>query len=80
MNCMGVKNSYELSEEDKRLQLFHIKVQAKRTRIDVLFDPGLQVNLITEDLVKDLELQTQPHTHPYSLKWMHKNARLKITR
>ena len=30
MNCMGVKNSYELSEEDKRLELFHIKVQAKK--------------------------------------------------
>lgn len=26
INCMGVKNSYELCEEDKRLQLIHIKV------------------------------------------------------
>lgn len=39
MVCMGVKNSYELSEEDQIIQLFHIKVQAKKTKIDVLFDP-----------------------------------------
>lgn len=49
---MGVKNSNELDEEDKRTQLFHIKVQAKKTRIDVLFDPGSYVNLISKNLVK----------------------------
>ena len=27
----------------------------------MLFDPGSQVNLITEDLVNDLELHTQPY-------------------
>ena len=76
---MGVKNLYELSEEDKRLQLVHIKVQAKKTKIDVLFNLRSQVNLIIEDLVKELDLETQPHTRPYPLGWMNKNTRMQVT-
>lgn len=74
LTCMGVKNSKELYEEDKQIQLFHIKFQEKKTWIDVLFDPRSQVDLIVDNLVKILDLKTQYHTHPYPLGWMHMNA------
>ena len=42
-------------ENDKRRsELFHIRVVSKHTNIETLFDPGSQVNLISESVVKKL--------------------------
>ena len=35
-------------DEDKRVELFHIRINSKQTKIDTLFDSGSQVNLISE--------------------------------
>ena len=35
--------------EDKRVELFHIRITSKRTKIDTLFDSGSLSNLISED-------------------------------
>lgn len=43
-------------DEKKQIELFHVKVQAKKTKIDALFDSGSQANLIADDLVKSLAL------------------------
>jgi hypothetical protein len=37
-------------DDNKRSALFHIRVVSKHTKIDTLFDPGSQVNLISETL------------------------------
>ena len=56
----------ESHDDDKRrIALFHIRVVSKHTKIDTLFDSGSQVNLISETLVKKLELTTRPHHKPY---------------
>ena len=34
--------------EVKRIELFHIRVTSKHTKIDTLFDTGSQANLISE--------------------------------
>jgi len=44
--------------EESRIELFHVRVISKHTKIDALFDSGSQVNLISEDLVKNLNLET----------------------
>jgi hypothetical protein len=47
-------------QEKERIELFHIRVVSKHTKIDTLFDTGSQANLISEDTIKKLKLETIP--------------------
>jgi hypothetical protein len=51
---------------DSRSKLFHIMVIIKHTKIDTLIDSGSQSNLISEEVVKKLGLETKLHHKPYS--------------
>jgi hypothetical protein len=42
----------ETQHEKERIEIFHIRVISKHTKIDTLFDTGSQANLISEDTVK----------------------------
>jgi hypothetical protein len=64
---------------DSRSKLFHIRVIMRHTKVDTLMDSGYQSNLISEELVKKLGLNTQMHHKPYSLKWISNNHKLHIT-
>ena len=55
-----------------------MRVIAKHTKINTLFDSGSQANLISEDLVKKLNLETIPHKKPYN--WICKNTNLHVRR
>jgi hypothetical protein len=46
----------------------------------MLFDIGSQANLISEETVKKLKLETSPHPNPYPLGWICDNAKLQVTR
>jgi hypothetical protein len=70
----------ETQHEMERIELFHISVISKHTKIDTLFDTGSQENLISEDIVKKLDLETTPHPKPYPLGWICENAKLHVTR
>ena len=75
------KNNYNnASNEENRIELFHIKVISKHTKIDMLFDSRSQENLISIDLVKKLNLETVPHHKPYLLGWITKDSNLQVTR
>ena len=65
---------------DSRSKLFHIRVVMRHTKVDTLIDSGSQSNLISEDVVKQLGLNTQMHHKPYSLKWIRNNHKLHITK
>jgi hypothetical protein len=67
-------------QEKTRIELFHIRVVSKHTKIDTLFDSGSQANLISEETVKKLKLETSPHPNPYPLGWICDNAKLQVTR
>jgi hypothetical protein len=64
---------------DSRSKLFHIRVIMKHTEIDTLIDSGSQSNLISEEVVKKLGLNTKMHHKPYSLNWISKDHKLPIT-
>jgi hypothetical protein len=70
----------ETQHEKERIELFHIRVISKQTKIVTLFDIGSQANLISEDTVKKLKLETTPHPKPYPLGWICDNAKLHVTR
>jgi hypothetical protein len=67
-------------QEKTRIELFHIRVISKHTKIDTLFDTGSQANLISEETVKQLKLETSPHPKSYPLGWIYDNAKLQVTR
>ena len=54
-------------DEETIIELFHVRAISKHTKIDTLFDSGSQENLIFEDFVKKLNLETIPHPGPYPL-------------
>ena len=58
---------YSTQDDETRIEIFHVRVISKQTQIDTLFDNGSQANLISEDLVKKLNLETIPHPRPYPL-------------
>ena len=57
-----------------------MRVISKHTKIDTLFDSGSQANLISEYLVKKLNLETTPHPKPYPLGWICKDANLQVSK
>jgi hypothetical protein len=67
-----------LIDQKKRSEIFHVKVLVNHTNIDTLFDSGSQVNLISEEIVKKLGLNTTPHRKPYPLGWVCEDAKLQV--
>jgi hypothetical protein len=65
---------------DSRSKLFHIRVIKKHTQIDTLIDNGSQSNLILEEVVNKLGLNTKMHHKPYSLNWIRKDHKFPITK
>jgi hypothetical protein len=52
----------------------------KHSKIDTLIDNGSQYNLILEEVVKKLGLNTKMHHKPYSLNWISKDHKFPITK
>jgi hypothetical protein len=65
---------------DSISKLFHIRAIMKHTNIDTLIDSGSQSNLISEEVVKKLGLNTKMHHKPYSLNCISKDYKLPITK
>jgi hypothetical protein len=64
---------------DVRSKLFHIRVIMRHTKVDTLIDSGSQSNLISDELVKQLGLNTHMLHNPYTLKWISNNHQLHTT-
>lgn len=60
--------------------MLHIRVISKHTKIDTLVDSGSQVNIISEQVVKNLGLETKPHSRLCHLGWVCDNAQLQVTK
>jgi hypothetical protein len=80
LHASSNSNNESHDDEIKRNELFHIRVVSKHTKIDTLFDPGSQVNLISEALVKKMGLETKPHPKPYPLGWVCDKEKLNVTK
>ena len=66
--------------EESRIELFPVRVISNHEKGDALFYSGSQSNLLSEDLVKKLNLETVPHRKPYPLGWIVNNVNLQVTR
>jgi hypothetical protein len=70
----------ENPHEKEIIEIFHIRVISKHTKIETLFDTRSQENLISKYTIKKLKLETTPHLKPYALGWICDNAKLHVTR
>jgi hypothetical protein len=48
-------------DQKKRSNIFHVRVIVNNTKIDTLFENGSQVNLVSEVIINNLGLKTNPH-------------------
>ena len=79
-HSISISKNEPVFDEGKRSELFHIRVISKYTKIDAFFYSGSQVNLISEEIVKKLQLETKLRPKPYSLGWVCDNAQLQVTK
>jgi hypothetical protein len=70
----------ETEKKVEREELFHLNIQIKKGIVQAIIDPGSQKNLISEDLVSKMSLETEPHPEPYVLGWIKKGVELRVTR
>jgi len=70
----------ETPNEKRRIELFHIRVISKHNMIDKLFDMGPLANLISENILKILNMEIVAHHKLYPLGWVCDNAQLQVTR
>jgi hypothetical protein len=80
LHASSTSNNDSHDDERKMNELFHIRVVSKNSKIDILFDVGSQVNLISEALVKKMGLETKPHPKPYPLGWVCDKEKLNVTK
>ena len=57
-----------------------MRIISNHTKIDKLFDSGSQANLISDDLVKKLNLKTILPPKPYPFGWICKDTNIHDTR
>jgi len=79
-NTSSSNSQNETPNQKRMIEPFHIRVISKHNKIDMLFDSGSQANLIFENIVKILNLETAPHHKPYLVGWVCDNAQLQVTR
>ena len=79
-NTNASSSNINPSNEDKRVELFNIRITSKNTKIDTMSDNRPQANIISEYLVKNLDLETQNHPRPYPLVWLNKQTQVKVTK
>ena len=69
-----------MTDENKMTELFYVRIISKHTKIDTLFDSGSQVNLISEEIINKLGLETKPHPKPYPLGCLRENTQMQVTK
>jgi hypothetical protein len=51
--------------------LLHSQMWVKGTPLHFIVYSGIEKNLISTEVIKQLDLMTTPHLHPFSIRWLH---------
>jgi hypothetical protein len=54
--------------------LLHSQMWVKCTPLHFIIDSGSQKNLISVEVIKQLDLSTTPHPQPYTIGWLHQES------
>jgi hypothetical protein len=69
-----------VNDECKRSEIFHIRAITNNVKVDTLVYSGSQANIISEEVVNNLGLETNPHPRPYPLGWICGDNNLQVTK
>ena len=70
----------EKAEQWQYHELFETKFVVKDRACRTIIDSESCNNFVSLDLVEKLELPTQPHPHPYYIKWFNSCGKFKVNR
>jgi Retrotransposon gag protein/Zinc knuckle len=74
--CLGPKTS----EDWKRHAIFKTTCVIKNKKCFMIIDSGSWENVISEEAVRKLKLDTTYHTNPYKLGWVHKGVEIQVNK
>jgi hypothetical protein len=60
----------EPTDPEEGEHLFHSQMWVKGTPLHFIVDSGIQKNLISTEVIKQLGLSTTPHPQPYNIGWL----------
>jgi Aspartyl protease len=74
--CLGPKTS----EDWKRHSIFKTMCVIKNKKCVMIIDSGSWENVISEEAVQKLKLDTTDHTNPYKFGWVHKGVEIQVNK
>jgi hypothetical protein len=69
----------EPEESEAEERLFHSQMWVKGIPLHFVVDSGSQKNLISEEVIKRLELPITPHPQPYTIGWLSQGRRIRVS-
>ncbi|XP_051149220.1 uncharacterized protein LOC127263941 [Andrographis paniculata] len=64
----------------QRENIFHCRCKIEGNICSMIIDNGSCTNVVSETLVKKLNLVTKPHPRPYRLQWLTNNGELRVNK
>jgi hypothetical protein len=69
----------EPEDPEEGEHLFHSQMWVKGTPLHFIVDSGSQKNLISAEVIKQLDFPTTPHPQPYNIGWLHQGRDLHVS-
>jgi hypothetical protein len=69
----------EPNEQEEGERLFHSQMWVKGTPLHYIVDSGSQKNLISAEVIKQIDLPTMPHPQPYIIGWLRQGSDLCVS-
>jgi len=67
------------SQDVQRKNIFHSRCTVKGKVCSLIIDSGSCTHVASSSMVEKLQLQATAHPHPYTIQWLNKRKRLKLT-
>ncbi|XP_026451907.1 uncharacterized protein LOC113352281 [Papaver somniferum] len=83
--CLVVLRNYFTPKLDEGDRWPHHKIFQTTCKIGgkvckLVIDSGICENIVSEEVVRKLKLETKEHTSPYSLSWLNQGSEVKVTK
>jgi hypothetical protein len=80
MRKVLLKSEKEAESPAQRNSLFHIACKTKDRVCKIIVDIGSTDNLVSIEMVEQLELETVVHPSPYRVSWLQKGHKVNVTK
>lgn len=70
----------DLKEDWPRSSIFKTRCKSHDKVCTIVIDGGSCENIVAQDMVDKLQLQTEPHPRPYRIAWFNKDSEVKVSK